>query len=65
MFTLKKQVLIVLIYGLITLLVFFIPEGISFTEEWRPIFSWTLLTVIIIVFSMLLVDFYYRINERF
>ena len=51
-FTVKKQSIIVLIYGLITFFVFFTPEGIRFTEEWRPIFSWTLLTLILIVFSI-------------
>jgi len=51
-FTLKKQSIIVSIYGLITFLIFFTPDGISFTEEWRPSFSWTLLTLILIVFSV-------------
>lgn len=50
-FTLKKQILIIMIYGLITFLVFFTPDGIKFTEEWRPIFSWTLFAVILIVFT--------------
>jgi len=54
-FTLKKQLITVLIYGLITFFVFFTPEGIRFTEEWRPIFSWTLLEVIFIVFSVFIV----------
>ena len=50
-FTLKKQSIIVLIYGLITFLVFFTPEGISF-DDWRPRFSWILLSLILIVFSV-------------
>ena len=51
-FTFKKQFIIILIYGLITFFVFFTPYGIRFTEEWRPSFSWTLLTIILIVFSV-------------
>ena len=54
-FTLKKQSLMVLIYGLITFFVFFTPDGIRFTEEWRPIFSWTLLAIVFIVYSVFIV----------
>ena len=50
-FTLKKQLIITLIYGFMILLVFFIPDGITFTEQWRPIWSWPLFIAIYFVFT--------------
>ena len=51
-FTIKKQLIITLIYGLVTLLIFFIPDGITFTEQWRPIYSWGFFTAIYISFTI-------------
>ncbi len=51
-FTIKKQLIITLIYGFVTLLIFFIPEGITFTEQWRPIYSWGFFTAIYISFTI-------------
>lgn len=51
-FTLKKQFIITMIYGFVTLLIFFIPGGITFTEQWRPIYSWSFFTAIYISFTI-------------
>ena len=51
-FTIKKQLIITLVYGFVTLLIFFIPEGITFTEQWRPIYSWDFFTAIYISFTI-------------
>jgi Co/Zn/Cd efflux system component len=45
-FTIKKQLLITLIYGLIIGFIFFTPNGITFSEQSRPIFSWGFLTLV-------------------
>ncbi len=54
-FTLKKQLIITIIYGFVNCLIFFIPNGITFTEEWRPIYSWTFSMCIYIVFTVSIV----------
>ena len=51
-FTVKKQLIITLIYGFVTLLIFFIPDGITFTEQWRPIYSWGFFTAIYTSFTI-------------
>lgn len=51
-FTLKKQLIITLIYGFVNCLIFFIPNGITFTEQWRPIYSWTFSMFIYFVFTV-------------
>jgi len=51
-FTLKKQLIITLIYGFVTLLIFFIPDGITFTEQWQPIYSWAFFAAIYTSFTI-------------
>lgn len=51
-FTVKKQLLITLIYGLIIGIIFFTPNGITFSEQSRPIFSWGFLTVVYIALTV-------------
>jgi hypothetical protein len=51
-FTLKKQLIITLVYGFMILVIFFIPDGITFTEQWRSIWSWPLFIAIYIVFTI-------------
>lgn len=52
-FTLKKQIIITLIYGLITFMIYFIPDGITFTEfTRRPVYSWVLFAAIYSVFTL-------------
>jgi len=50
-FTLKKQLIITLIYGFLILLVFFIPEGITFTVQGRSKWSWPLFIAIYLIFT--------------
>jgi hypothetical protein len=50
-FTIKKQLIITIIYGFVNGLFFFIPNGITFTEQWRPIYSWTFFMCIYIIFT--------------
>ena len=46
-FTIRKQLLITSIYGLIIGIIFFTPNGISFSEDLsRPIFSWGFLILV-------------------
>ena len=51
-FTIKKQLIITLIYGFVTLLIFFIPDGIIFSTEWRPIYSWGFFAAIYASFTI-------------
>ena len=51
-FTLKKQLIITLIYGFVTFLIFMIPDGITFTEQGQPIYSWTFFTAIYTSFTI-------------
>ena len=51
-FTIKKQLIITLIYGFIIIIIFFTPNGITFSEQWRPIFSWSFLTLIYIALTV-------------
>lgn len=40
-FTVKKQLILTLAYGItIILIIILTPDGITFSEQWRPIFSW-------------------------
>ncbi len=50
-FTIKKQLIITLIYGFIICIIIFTPNGIAFSEQWRPIFSWGFLTLIYITLT--------------
>ena len=60
-FTIKKQLIITLIYGFIISIIFFAPNGIAFSEQWRPIFSWGFLTLVYITLTVfiLLPTFWY------
>ncbi|MBA7511587.1 hypothetical protein ES705_03583 [subsurface metagenome] len=51
-FTIKKQLIITIIYGFVNCLIFFVPYGITFTEQWRPIYSWTFSMCIYIFFTV-------------
>lgn len=51
-FTLKKQLIITLIYGFVTLLIYFIPDGVTFTEQGLPIYSWPFFIAIYISFTL-------------
>ncbi|NVM16620.1 MAG: hypothetical protein HWN80_02820 [Candidatus Lokiarchaeota archaeon] len=53
-FTIKKQLIITLIYGFIIFILFFTPNGITFSEQWRPIFSWGFLTLLYITLTILI-----------
>ena len=50
-FTLKKQLIITLIYGSVTFLIFFIPKGITFKES-RPEYSWAFFAAIYTSFTI-------------
>jgi hypothetical protein len=54
-FTIKKQLIITLTYGFIIGIIFFTPNGITFSEQWRPIFSWVFLTLVYIVLTVFIV----------
>jgi len=51
-FTLKKQLIITLIYGFVTLVIYFIPDGVTFTEQGQPIYSWSFFTAIYSSFTL-------------
>jgi len=62
-FTIKKQLIITLIYGFIIVIIYFTPNGITFSEQSRPIFSWgflTLMYIILTVFILLPTMWYSR-----
>ena len=51
-FTIKKQLIITLIYGFIIIcIIIFTPNGIIFSEQSRPIFSWEFLTLMYITLT--------------
>jgi hypothetical protein len=54
-FTIKKQLIITLIYGFIIFVILFTPNGITFSEQWRPIFSWSFLTLMYITLTVFIV----------
>jgi hypothetical protein len=54
-FTIKKQLIITLIYGFIVFIIFFTPNGITFNEKWRPIYSWFFLTIVYITLTAYIV----------
>ena len=54
-FTIKKQLIITLIYGCIIFIIFFTPKGIRFDEESRPFFSWVFLTLMYITLTVFIV----------
>lgn len=54
-FTIKKQLIITLIYGFIVFILFFTPNGIKFSEQWRPIYSWGFLTLLYIFLTVFIV----------
>jgi len=54
-FTIKKQLIITLIYGFIVFILFFTPNGIKFSEQWRPIYSWGFLTLLYIFLTVYIV----------
>ena len=51
-FTIKKQLIITLFYGFIVFIIFFTPNGITFNEQWRPIYSWAFLTIVYITLTV-------------
>jgi len=51
-FTIKKQLIITLIYGFIIVIIYFTPNGITFSEQWRPIYSWVFLTLMYIALTV-------------
>ena len=51
-FTIKKQLIITLIYGFIICIIIFTPSGITFSEQLRPIFSWGFLTLMYIALTV-------------
>ncbi len=54
-FTINIQLIITIIYGFVNCLIFFIPNGITFTEQWRPIYSWTFSMIIYMIFTVCIV----------
>ena len=54
-FTIKKQLIITLIYGVIVFIIFFTPDGITFNEQWRPSYSWGFLTLVYISLTVFIV----------
>lgn len=50
-FTIKKQLIVTVIYSFVILLIYFTPDGISFTDQWRPVYSWTFLMLFYIIYS--------------
>ena len=54
-FTIKKQLIITLTYGFIIGIIFFTPNGITFSEQWRPIYSWEFLTLVYIALTVFIV----------
>ena len=51
-FTIKKQLIITFIYAFIIVILFFTPNGITFSEQSRPIFSWGFLTLVYITLTV-------------
>jgi len=54
-FTIKKQLIITLIYGFIIVIIYFTPNGITFSEQSRPIFSWGFLTLLYITLTVFII----------
>ena len=53
-FTIKKQLIITLIYGFLVFIIFFTPDGITF-EQWVPKFSWVFLTLVYLSLTVFIV----------
>ena len=51
-FTIKKQLIITLVYGFVICIIIFTPNGIIFSEQSRPTFSWGFLTLIYIALTV-------------
>ena len=51
-FTLKKAFIITLIYGIIWLILLLYPGGLTFTENWAPVYSWHLFLTANIFFTV-------------
>ena len=49
-FTIKKQLIVTVIYSLVIFIIYFAPGGITFIDQWRPVYHWN--------FSMLVFIFY-------
>ncbi|HEY0089777.1 MAG TPA: hypothetical protein VGB37_13095 [Candidatus Lokiarchaeia archaeon] len=70
-FSLRKQLSIILIYGLLLAVMFFIPGGVIINEEtnWTPIWSWTLfiyVASVIIIISVIPTLFYsFKLYKKF
>jgi len=67
-FTIKKQTIIILIYGLSIFLLLNIPGGITINEEtnWSPLYSWYFLIILYIFFSVvIIVPFIFQIIKLY
>ena len=51
-FTNKKIFLIVLIYGFAWLILFLFPGGLTFTENWVPVYSWPLFFTATLLYTL-------------
>ena len=50
-FTIKKQLIITIIYSLVIFIIYFTPDGITFIDQWRPVYSWPFLMLVYIFYS--------------
>ena len=50
-FTIKKQLIVTVIYSIIIFLIYFTPDGIIFIDQWRPVYSWPFLMLVYIFYS--------------
>ncbi len=61
-FTKEKQLIIILVYGILLFCSLFLPEGIAINENtnWAPQWSWSLLIIMyIFTISLIIVPFFY------
>ena len=65
-FTLKKAFVIILAYGIVWLLLHFYPGGITYSENWVPVYSFSLYVAVNILFTLSFTTpvIYYSIRLR-
>jgi len=65
-FTLKKAFVIILAYGIMWLLLHFYPGGITYSENWVPVYSFSLFLTVNILFTLSFTTpvIYYSIRLR-
>lgn len=65
-FTLKKAFVIILAYGIVWLLLHFYPGGITYSENWVPLYSFSLFLAVNILFTLSFTTpvIYYSIRLR-